>query len=342
MTENFENWEETTQETKKELKAMRRKLRKRSWTIIFTSLILVAALLLAAAKLVIPAVEKQYWDPAQCSYLEDVTDLELTMAAYNALFGHGQQLIAVEAQKQGFASYSLDVIFAQWKTMHSATEVSFRTASLVEGELRYPKNFWNNEVLGSFIEEDTGENGRLIKQHNRRAAEYLRQLPEYVQVFASVTFTEDQTMQELRRLTDQYAEGAAFTWAVLRDGELHGAQCGVQLWNSSAYRYSPEAWNDLGYPKLFMESHDWRAEDMEKHINATLKFSDDQLKKGRGILPSGEDPEYYAKTLSYIEENGVKVYGSHVIATPQTLLKMIEDGVVSYIRLTDARIGLAL
>ena len=81
---------------------------------------------------------------------------------------------------------------------------------------------------------------------------------------------------------------------------------------------------------------------MENHIKSMLKFSADQVEKDQGILPPGEDAGYYTKTLSYIEQNGVKVYGSYVIATPQTLIEMIKSGEVSYVTITDARIGLPL
>lgn len=339
MTENFENWEEMTPEMEKELKTVRKKLRIRNCCIVVTSVVLVAALLLATVKLIIPAVEKRYWDPTVCTYLEDATDLELTMATYNELFGHGQYLIMAQAQKNGFASYSVDAAFSSWQTMDRVGGVSFRTASLVKGELGYPVNFWNNEVEGSFVEQTPAE-GITYARRNKEVMEYLRQLPEYVEVSASVTFSKDMTMSELLSLSAQYRDDAQFIWAVLRDGVVHNSKIGVHLAAPAGYQYQSKVWQEKGYPKLFGERYTWHGEDVQQHVKSMLKFMNDQLEKGQGILPSNEDPDYYAKTLRYMEEEGVKAYGCYVIATPQTLLKMIEDGVVSYVSMTDARIGL--
>ena len=74
MEKNFENWEASIppQDMKAELKAMRRNLRRRNWKIVAISVFLVLAILFSVVKLVIPALEKRYWDPTVCSYLEDV------------------------------------------------------------------------------------------------------------------------------------------------------------------------------------------------------------------------------------------------------------------------------
>ena len=149
-------------------------------------------------------------------------------------------------------------------------------------------------------------------------------------------------MHELLLMSAQYTEGAEFTWAAVRDAEVYNTTCGMHLVSSYDHQYSPNSWADAGYPDLFVERYDWNATQMENHIKSMLKFSADQVEKDQGILPPGEDAGYYTKTLSYIEQNGVKVYGSYVIATPQTLIEMIKSGEVSYVTITDARIGLPL
>ena len=59
-----------------------------------------------------------------------------------------------------------------------------------------------------------------------------------------------------------------------------------------------------------------------------------------GLVPQGETEEYYENTLRYLEENGIKTYGCYILTTPDVLLKMMENGTVSYVFLVDARIGL--
>lgn len=326
-----------------ELKAIRRNLRRRNLKIVLTSVILAAAILAGTVKFAIPTLEKQYWNPTVCTYLEDVTDLELTMAVYTELFGHGQHLGSVDARKTGFATYSVNAVFLKWKTMTSLTDASFRSASLTKGELLCQDNFWIDAIPGTFVRSITPETEKWFQTNTKQSRETLGSLPDYIQVYASVTFPEDKSMEELRELVNQYfPKNARFIWAVLRTGDpsdAPGTPCGIHLTDYLSQKYSLGIWRDTPYPDLFADRYNWIGSIMERHVSSMLKFSADQLQKGEGILPPGDDPDYYTKTLSYIEENGVKAYGSYVIATPQALLEMMDEGIIAHIHLLDAWIG---
>lgn len=327
-----------------ELKAIRKNLRRRNLKIVLTSVVLVLAILAAAVKVAVPALERRYWDPTVCTYLEDVSDLELTMATYNALFGHGKYLLSVDIQKQGFADYSVNAVFAEQKTIYAQGDLSYRFASVTKGELLCPPNFWLDEIPGIFVRSFTPKTTQKNRSENRRARARLGALPDYIQVYASVTFPEDKSMEDLLQLTYQDPPGETlFTWAILRSCDASDDPtypCGIPLTGTLAQsaRYSPHAWNNTEYRKLFVEPYNNSGTDLEQHVKSMLKFSADQLQKGEGILPPGADPDYYTKTLAYMEENGVKAYGCYVIARPETLLNMMDEGMS--VRLLDARIGL--
>jgi len=326
-----------------ELKAIRGNLRRRNLKIVLTSVVLVLAILAAAVKFAIPALEKQYWDPTVCTYLENVTDLELTMAAYNALFGHGKYLLSVDIQKQGFADYSVNAVFAEQKTINAQGDLSYRFASLTKGELLCPPNFWRDGIPGTFVRSITPEMTQKNRVQNRWARTTLDSLPQYIQVYASVTFPEDQSMEELLQMTYKYLpDEALFTWAILQNCDAADDPvfpCGIPLSGVQVQsaRYSPGFWNGTEYCKLFVEPFHNSGSDIEQHVKSMLKFSADQLQKGTGILPPGDDPDYYTKTLDYMEEKGVKAYGCYVIARPETLLAMMDEGMI--VCLLDARIG---
>lgn len=343
MEENFENWESPAPlpDMEAELKKMRKNLRRRNWKIVLTSVLLVIAILIAAVEVAIPAMEQQYWDPTVCTYLEDVTDLELTMVTYNELFGHGKHFITVDVQKQGFADYSLNAVFVERETMTYLSNISYRTASLTKGELHCPPNFLLDAVPGIFVRSLSAKNASL-DYTNKQTRKTLNSLPDYIQIYASVTFPEDLSMEQLLQLTHQYPENARFLWAVLRndDASNYIAQCGIHLTDYQSPKYAPSLWSDSAYPNLFVDRYNWTGSDMEQHVKSMLQFSADQVQKGTGISPNGEDASYYLQTLEYMEENGIKTYGAYVIASPQTLLDMMEDGTAAYIRLLDARIGL--
>jgi hypothetical protein len=75
-------------------------------------------------------------------------------------------------------------------------------------------------------------------------------------------------------------------------------------------------------------------ESLEHHFKSLLRYSADQVEKGRGIAPYGHE-SVYTEILDYVEENGVKTYGVVVTASPQALLKLMDSDRVYEIRLVD-------
>lgn len=340
-----ENWNDTPPlpDMEAELKKIRKDIRKRNGKIVLTSLVLVIAILFGTVQFGIPLWEAQYWDPTTCTYLENITDLELTMNVYNELFGHGKHFMGVKMQKQGFADYALEVSFVEYETMTRLADVSYRTASLTRGQLQCPTNFWLDINPGIFQRKTTKSSERRAESNRKYVRTTLNELPEYVEVYASVTFPEDLAMDALLHLEDQYANESRFLWAILRcndSSDDYIPQCGVHLRDYRSDYYQPAAWEDTAYPDLFTDRYNWTGSIMEQHITSMLQFSADQVENGTGITSSGVTPEYYQAVLDYFEENGIKTYGCYVIASPKTLLAMMEHGDVSDVSLIDAWIGI--
>lgn len=344
MTENYENWDAPAPlpDMDAELKKMQKSLRRRNRKIVLTSVILVIAILIGTIEVGIPALERQYWDPTQCTYLEGITDLELTMVTYNELFGHGKHLVSVDVQKRGFADYTMNTIFADWETANRMTKISHRSASVTKGELTCPPNFWMDGDMGMFARNLDSRNPYYASM-NQRSRETLNTLPEYVQVHASITFSEDLSMDQLLELTRQYlGDHSQFIWALLRntsENDYYG-QCGVLLPDYQSSRYSPSYWEETAYPCLFADRYNWSGSDMEQHIISMLQFSADQVAQGTGITLGGDGASYYLDTLAYMEENGIKTYGVYIIASPQVLLELMNNGTAAYLRLLDAQIAI--
>lgn len=344
MTENSKSWEKEPifPDTDKELEKIQKNIRRRNYKLILTSVILVTVIFLCGVYFVIPGAEKMYWDPNECSYLEDVTDLELTMAAYNNLFGRGQHITPPRITKYGFADYSIETTFVEWETANRLTMLSKRSAVLTDGEFQAEPDFWLNMMGGSFVREYT-EDDLHISHINERSRETLTALPEYIQVLASVTFSEDLSMKQLKKLVDDVSKSdARVLWAILRTGEPseYVYPCGIPLTEYESEHYQPDFWKDTAYPSLFPERGTWTHKTMEEHVLSSLQFSADQVRKGTGIVPEGETEEYYDQVIQYLQDNGIKAYGCYILTTPDVLLELMENGTAAYTYLVDARIGL--
>lgn len=343
MDQNFENWELSPPlpDDVEELKKMRRSLRRRNGKTILTSILLVIVLLLGTLQFAIPAVEKLYWDPTVCTYLEDVPDLELTMSVYNELFGHGQLLMQTEIRKTGFASYSINAYFLEWESLNRLTSLSYRSASLEQNQWNADPNFWLDIQRGIILRDPSTLDDDLRTQHQQQVAERLQELPDYIQILASLTFSHDLSMKQFQIFTDQYSsQQANFIWAVLRTGEKATPACGIHLSEYNSSRYQPATWKDTPYPDLFPDRTNWSWKTMEQHVYSMLQFSAYQTGLGTGIVPSWTDSSYYQRVLAYMQENGVQTYGCYLIATPEVLLEMLESGAIAYLHLEEAWIGL--
>lgn len=336
-----ENWEYGTPlpDAEAELAKMRRNLRRRNWKLVFTSVVLVIAILISGVQFAVPAIEKQYWDPTVCSYLETVPDQELNMLVYTELFGQGQILMPPEIRKTGFASYDVEACFLEWESQHALTSLSYRSAAIEKGVWKEDVNFWNELQRGIIYRYPDLAGSDLIMEKQAKNQALLQELPDYVQIRASLTFSRDLSMKGFDRFTDQYSGSEAnFIWAVLRSGDV-GRSCGIHLTEYNSQRYQPSFWDTTDYPDLFPERYNWSAADMEQHVLSLLRFASDQVQQGTGIIPDWADADIYNTYLAYMEQNGVKVYGCYVITSPKVLLEMLESGEVSYIDLSEAWIG---
>ena len=354
--ENFENisWENppSPAEYEKELKKIRKNLRKRNVLLILTSLVLAAALLFGTVQYGIPFLESFYWDPRTVSFgTENGTDLDMVLAAYANLFCPTVDIRGTNVAHNGFASYSLTL--ERWDEIHGVVSDSYGT--LEKGELFIPSGVWEcayGNHVGSYFMNDSDWNA----VNRRYFTEKLAQLPEYIQIGAFITFKEDKTIHHTLDFFDELCNEnrnrinqTGRYWMAVRHGDEMGseARCGISFSDSSidypemnAFypAFSPyHAYEELNYSYVANSQY---GPVYETHFKSMLQYLDDQLKQGTGIpaptLPSGEsNPNFYADTLSYVEENGVMVYGCYIVTTPLTLLELMDREDVLFVYPTE-------
>lgn len=344
--ENIENmdWENlpSPAEYEKELKKIRKNLRKRSALVVLTSLVLAAVLLFGAVQYGIPALESMYWDPRTVSYgTSEGTDLDMLLGAYDDLFSANTDFTGAKVSHTGFASYSITVPITEFKARYMQRE-SYWT--LEKGDLFMPDGLWNyasHNDVGSIMMT----NPEYVKLNRQSITEKLSQLSEYIQVGAYVTFTEDKTLAEAFAFRDDICNGnidrvnnTGYCWTAIRHSADmdNTVRCGIS--SGSLTSQFPEvneiypafsqtqAYAEMNYSAIYNGPY---AQTYEEHFKSLLRYMDDQLKQGTGIPApasgTGEiDPEYYAKALAYVEENGVMAYGCYIFASPQALLEIMQ------------------
>ena len=313
-----------------ELRQIRKTIRRRNRKTVCVSVVLAVALLVVTIFGILPWAESFYWNPDEIHY-RDGTDLEITLQAYTELFEPGYQMVWVDSQRTGFGDHELQI------RMRSTAqgEILQARGTLERNTLWLDDMFTFQEGKGYPLDRDT--NGkRLTPSETEALRKRLSELPDYVRLEATVTFTEDLSMEELVSFKRECSMDAVLndvqvTWIAVRTGKCSDGWepfCGMSIYGGRNYPLV-----DLEY-RCFSGATSLNQESLEHHFKSLLRYSADQVEKGRGIVRYGQE-ELFTEILDYVEKNGVKTYGIVVTASQESLLKLMENSQVHEIWLVD-------
>lgn len=331
--ENLENmdWEEITppENAKQEMKIIHQNLRNKNRKLIITSILLGLLILWAIVSMGIPLAEKLYWNPEECTY--ERTDLETTLHAYTELFKPGSQLGQVSTRRVGFATYNTAITLYQndWHTK------DYHIGTLEKNDLQLSQSFLTSPslaILSAIDDPNRDYFDRMNPAWQPIMQEMLEKLPDYMQVQAAVSFNEDISMEALLKFKEKFPM-VDITWVAIRTepiSEQWPTLCGMAPWRQG--NVYGGIFKDYPY---FMISLYYEPPYLEKHFESLLRYSADQIERGRGIAVNGNE-NYYQEVLTYIEKNGIQSYGCLVTAKPEYLLEMIHDDRIYHMDLNDA------
>lgn len=319
----FGSWEEPApaEAPAGELKQVKKSLRRRNLLLVLTSLVLTAAIALGVVQYGIPMAESRYFDPTQATWSEEKTDLELALECYYILFSTRQLFTGVEpAQDTGFAAWSVEFSCVEGE---QDGRTIYRTATVDKNEIHFPRDtlrfiapeYFEMPMLGFSREY-------LLEYMPDYVSTILRDVEEDDSVLAAITFAEDLTAEQMMKLQRQ--AGCIFHWAGVRTKKglpLTEPLIGVQLSQGREDCGVNAAYPDLecGIPTEY---------NLESHFRSLVTYCRDYQKNTMdiGIL---EDPEYFDKVLSYLDENGMTFYGCFASGDAEAFLWMAENGYIS-------------
>ena len=308
-----------------EIRKIQKTIRSRNRKIISISVVLAAVLLVVSVFGIIPWAESLYWNPDETTY-RDATDLKIALDAYTELFNPGYHTSWVTYQHTGFASYKLEILLRST----AQGEMLSVGGSLERNNLHMDEMFLFPDGKDYPIHKSGSGDMPPPPSETEALREKLSSLPEYVCLEATVSFSEELSMEELVKFMtaaamDPITNNMDITWVAV-DGGVAG--CGMSVDGGQVYPLV-----DLDY-RCFSGPADWKQESLEHHVTSLLRYSADQVEKGRGIAPYGHE-SVYTEILDYVEENGIKTYGVVVTASPQALLKLMDNDLIYDIRLID-------
>ena len=330
-----ENWEAISppENSQQEMASIRKTIKKQNWKNILTSILLVLVLLLVTVYGILPLAESVYWSPYDTTMDQHQTDLDLVLKVYTELFLPGKS-VSVLAGKTGFAEYELHTTLTD---AVRGTKDHFM-GRLSKGRLGFDQEFFEDETIGLFrcVLSYGAYSEEWLIQEKEKVREKLAQLPEYVTLKAEITYPEDLTMAQLLETLEidnmAIEQDLNILWAAIRTQEPEPKDQHRTVGISFTRSYSGGGINDL-YPQLELTHYEPTGATLEQHFISLLQFSADQMEEGKAVVFSNR---FYQEALAYVEENGVKAYGSIVSGSPQTLLALLDSGDILDMRLLDA------
>lgn len=360
LPERFMDYDELEDEsfkTESETKNINKVVNRRLGKVVLVSVLSVVLLYLGIFYGLSTIVDQFYFDPTKVTQSEEknftAADFNFDMDALISLNMPGYVNSSFTIQEsQGFGNYQtgyfLKNLFTQNDTMH-----------LVDIKKGHPENFYGGvfdsiprfsirEGFGDIYSplpdnasEEAKDTMKESKQQiNQQTEEYIKELNALSYLSMVIAFDEDLTMDELYQLTQEHPE-LDFKWAGIRTVEpgkrwsdsqpmhLIGFVPDTNAEPSSNMEpdfdnYPLFSLNDLwidasGAPEdIFPEAY-------EKHFTSRVSWLKDREEFVEIFDYNEYKTEFYADSLDYIEDNGVKTYGVLVYGTAEAFSKSIKD-----------------
>ncbi len=318
----FGTWEEAPPEAPAgELRQVKRTLRKRNLLLVLTSLLLAAALLVGTLKIAIPQLEGQYFDPTQATWSEEKTDLELALECYYILFSHRQHFTGVEpARDTGFASWELELSYVDGD---EDGDHIYRTVTTNRNDIHFARDtlsfilpdFFQPHVVYSLLPSS-------VESFRESFPDHLANVEDGDRILAAISFSKDLTPAELMELSRSF--NGLFHWVGVRIND--GLPRTEPLIGVHLDQGREDCGVNAAYPDL--ECGLPNEDNLESHFRSLVTYCRDYQKN---VIDIGivEDPDYFDKVLSYLDENGISFYGCYASGDAESFLWLSENGYIA-------------
>ncbi|MBF4694739.1 anti sigma factor C-terminal domain-containing protein [Fusibacter ferrireducens] len=284
-----------------------------------------------------PLVDSMYYNPKKVTQGENMNDITFDMVALTELTVPGYQSTMALVNKKGYGSY--DIILR-------------RTNEFGRNEERIPIQLTRNRREGFFdylfsydLETKLIEEAPLQFDYENPLKD-LKSEHNYASVF--ITFNNPLSLLEATSYELTYNQ-LIFQWMSIEHGtEYQNEKIGFQPINSIRTSFGDRP-NKALYPLFYLEDMYSNGEKMsssfeksladnyEIHVKTLLNYMIDRKAFVTVFDRNHMRTKFYEDTLSYIDENGIKVEGMLIYGETNDLVKFIEKADVYGIQIVDMK-----
>ncbi len=310
-----------------------KKLRKN----VLYSVTIIILLYIFANCVVSPLIDSMYYNPKKVTQGESMNDITFDMIALTELTVPGYQFKTAIVDKKGYGSY--DIILR-------------RTNEFGRHEERIPIQLTRDAREGFFdylfsydLETKLTEEAPLMFDYEI-PLEDLKSEDNYASVF--ITFNSPLSLSEATSYEQTYNQ-LIFQWMSVAHGKEHrNEKIGFQPVSSVRTSFGDGPDRAL-YPRFYlgdMYLYDEKVEvpienvlaaNYETHVKTLLNYMIDRKKFVTVFDRNNTRLKFYEDTLSYIDENGIKVDGMLIYGETSDLVNFIEKSDVYGIQILDMK-----
>lgn len=322
LSENISN--ETT--------LIKRTVNKKLKKVILASVSIVFLILFTTYYVVSPVVSSFYYDPSQKTVgkvSKYYDDLYFDLKVYTELNFPGYALYSANSEKLGFGEY--DICFERRNLFNGEMEdinAKIKKNHLMGGLSALNLGFWDIKFPSTNKDNVDNTQDNII---------YITKLNPLSYISANIIFEEDLSIEEFEDLLQKYNWQVNFEWSGVRtvpQGERTHHISGFYNFFSAAPKNHEDRADKDKYPYLQLtdyisepdpvgKARDSIEEAYTKHFISLLTYMNDRQQFVKSI--GSFEVEYYKNALSYVEKNGINIYGVLVHAEAKDLLEFINN-----------------
>lgn len=195
-------------------------------------------------------------------------------------------------------------------------------------------NLYSNSFTRGLISE------KPSKESNDMIIEELNNLPNSANVEACLSFKEDINLNAIKDFRDKYELNITYV-PIKTSEEYSNYYYGFEP-NGTGIVFEEDTYDNKKYPYLELANVYNESSNIDEveawitHFKSMLKYMNDNKSFNEAIDNYAE----YDLVLNYVEENGVKSFGVVAMTSPETLLKIMNEGFVEKISILDVKVSM--
>lgn len=195
-------------------------------------------------------------------------------------------------------------------------------------------NLYSNSFTRGLISE------KPSKESNDMIIKELKNLPNSASVEACLSFKEDINLNAIKDFRDKYELNITYV-PIKTSEEYSNYYYGFEP-NGTGIVFEEDTYDNKKYPYLELANVYNESSNIDEveawitHFKSMLKYMNDNKSFNEAIDNYAE----YDLVLNYVEENGVKSFGVVAMTSPETLLKIMNEGFVEKISILDVKVSM--